>query len=68
MSMVLILDVLWSKQVFRFVEGNRLHRQSRKSDFFVGKDLFYFLCAQHVLSYHFTPCCLQGKCSVEEGG
>ena len=25
-----------------------------KSDFFIGKVLFHFICAQHVLSYHFT--------------
>ena len=23
-----------------------------KPDFFFGKDLFYFICEQHVLSYH----------------
>ena len=38
-------------QVFRIIEGIRLHRQIVKSDFF-GKDLFYFIRPQHILSYH----------------
>ena len=36
-------------QVLGFVEGIWLHRQIR---FFFGKDLFYFIRAQHVLNYH----------------
>ena len=38
-------------QTFRLAEGIWLHRKSRK--FFFGKDLFYIIRAQHVLSYHF---------------
>ena len=34
------------KQVFRSVEG------IRKSQFFSGKDQFYLIRAQHILSYH----------------
>ena len=43
-------------QVFRFVEDIE---RVIKSDFFFGKDLFYFIRAQHVLSYHLmchVPC------------
>ena len=39
-------------QVFQFVEGIWLHRNSRKPDSFFGKNLFYFLSAQRVLSHH----------------
>ena len=38
-------------QAFRFVEGIWLHRKSRQIRFSVGKDLFYFISAQHVLNY-----------------
>ena len=39
-------------QAFRFVECIWLHRKSRQIRLFFGKDLFYFIFAQHVLSYH----------------
>ena len=36
-------------QAFRFVKGIWLHQKSKKN---VGKDLFYIIRAQHVLSFH----------------
>ena len=40
-------------QAFRLVEGIWLHRKGRQvRNIFLGKDFFYFICAQHVLSYH----------------
>ena len=39
-------------QEFRFGEGIWLHRKSRQIGFFFGKDLFYIIRAEHVLSYH----------------
>ena len=39
-------------QEFRFVKGIWLHQTSRQIRFYSGKDLFYILRAQHVLSYH----------------
>ena len=35
------------KQEFRFVEGIWLHRMSRRIRIYFGKDLPYFICAQH---------------------
>ena len=40
-------------QAFRFVESIWLRRKSRQIRFFfLGNDLFYFIRAQHVMSYH----------------
>ena len=54
-TMELIIDgssehgaYIWSTSKIRFVEGIWLHQKSRQ----FGKDLFYFLFAQHVQSYH----------------
>ena len=41
-------------KVYRFVEGIWFHRKSRRMRFFLGKDLFYCIPAQHVLNYHLT--------------
>ena len=38
-------------QAFRFGEGILLHRMSRQIQKKFGKDLFYFIRAQHVLCY-----------------
>ena len=40
------------KEGFRFGEGILLHRMIRQIQKKIGKDLFYFIRAQHVLSYH----------------
>ena len=40
-------------RVFRFVEGICIHREL-SNPIFIGKHLFYFICAQPVLSYHLT--------------
>ena len=39
-------------KVFQFVEGIWLHRKSRCIRFFFGKDVYYFIRAQHDLSLY----------------
>ena len=39
-------------QAFRHVEGITLDRKSRQIFFLSEKALFFFICTQHVLSYH----------------
>ena len=58
-SMVIILDSssehgahTWNKLDFLILVKSFGYRETVvKSEIFFGKDLFYFICAQHVLSY-----------------
>ena len=42
---------IWSKSGISISAFGYIERVV-ESDFFFGKDLFYIICAQHVLSYH----------------